>query len=125
SKIANVLFSLEFAERYGQQGLASFSLHPGAIVDTPIGASVSKEELIAVGLANPDGTYVNPAEWKTIPLGAATYIVAAFEPSILEHNGAYLADAALAPDATSSDGKDKALSNKLWVLSEELVGIKF
>ena len=29
SKIANVLFSLEFAERYGKQGLASFSLHPG------------------------------------------------------------------------------------------------
>ena len=98
--------------------------HRAAVVDTPIGASVSKEELIAVGLVNPDGTYVNPAEWKTIPLGAATYvlreshvtqklirtysyIVAAFEPSILEHTGAYLADAALAPDATSSDGKDK------------------
>lgn len=29
SKLANVLFSLEFADRYGKQGLASFSLHPG------------------------------------------------------------------------------------------------
>ncbi|KZP20682.1 NAD(P)-binding protein [Athelia psychrophila] len=123
SKLANVLFSLEFAKRYGKQGLASFSLHPGGIVGTPMGASVSTQELIQFGLANPDGSYVNPDEWKTIPVGASTYIVAAFEPSILEQNGSYLADAALAP--ASPDGKDQVLAEKLWALSDKLLGIKF
>ncbi|KZP20712.1 hypothetical protein FIBSPDRAFT_861446 [Athelia psychrophila] len=141
SKLANVLFSLEFAKRYGKEGLASFSLHPGGIVGTPLGASVSKQELIQYGLANPDGTYVDPDEWKTIPVGASTYVVAAFEPSILEQNGSYLADAALAP--ASPDGKDQASvlfyparflslirivqvqAEKLWALSDKLLGIKF
>ncbi|KZP20705.1 NAD(P)-binding protein [Athelia psychrophila] len=130
-----------YAQSKLANGLASFSLHPGGIVGTPMGASVSKQELIQYGLANPDGTYVNPDEWKTIPVGASTYIVAAFEPSILEHNGSYLADAALAP--ASSDGKDQAsvffyaakflslirilqdLAERLWALSDKLLGIKF
>lgn len=90
-----------------------------------MGGTVSKQELMAFGVVNPDGTYVNPDEWKTIPVGANTYvpyppavkwnliavllcsyIAAAFEPSILEQNGSYLADAAVAP--TSADGNDQA-----------------
>lgn len=39
-----------------------------------MGASVSKQELVEYGLVNPDGTYVNPDNWKTIPVGAATYV---------------------------------------------------
>jgi hypothetical protein len=55
--------------------------------------------------------------------GAATTVVAAFDPSIADKSGAYLADADLAEQSAHAKGSE--LAQKLWELSEKLVGEKF
>lgn len=39
-----------------------------------MGASVPKEDLISMGLLNSDGSSADPDEFKTIAVGAATYV---------------------------------------------------
>jgi len=63
--------------------------------------------------------------WKTLPEGAATHIVAAFDPSIVDKNGSYLADCQVANDQAKPFALDKGNAEKLWKLSEELVGQAF
>jgi hypothetical protein len=76
--------------------------------------------------------------------GTATHIVAAFDPNIagrflgttlgrfwrltfrIDHNGAYLMDAGLAPDDEPKPyAYDKGIAERLWKLAEEIVGQKF
>lgn len=49
SKLANVLFAKELTKRFQGEHIIAFSLHPGAIWDTNIGASVPKADLIQMG----------------------------------------------------------------------------
>jgi len=125
SKTANILFSHELAVRFKSAGILSYSVHPGSVTDTPMGASVPKADLIAMGLLNPDGSPNNPDEFKSIPVGAGSYFVAAFDPSIKEQSGSYLADAVIAQDKVAEHAKDPEAAAKLWALSEELLGIQF
>jgi hypothetical protein len=97
-----------------------------AVTDTTMGGSVPKEELISMGFLNPDGSPADPDEFKSIPVGAATYvhpqyyhlapcldtrhpssyIVAAFDPSIKRENGSYLSDAVVSQDKVATHAKD-------------------
>jgi NAD(P)-dependent dehydrogenase (short-subunit alcohol dehydrogenase family) len=125
SKTANILFSLEFAKRFESMGILSYSVHPGSVTDTPMGASVPKEDLISMGLLNPDGSPADPDEFKSIAAGAATYIVAAFDPLIKGESGSYLCDAVVSQDKVATHAKDPEAAVNLWALSENLLGIKF
>ncbi|KDQ11789.1 hypothetical protein BOTBODRAFT_176980 [Botryobasidium botryosum FD-172 SS1] len=124
SKTANILFSKELARR----GVISFSVHPGGIRTNLQDRSPQvAQDLLKMGVFNESGEPVDTerVKWKTVAQGAATHIVAAFDPSILPQSGSYLADgnvetATLAPHAT--DPED---AKKLWDLSEKLVGEKF
>lgn len=86
---------------------------------------------------------------KTLPQGTATHVVAAFDPKLRgaytiivlltaagnevlmamglsEHNGAYLEDCQRAPaDQTKPYAVDKENAERLWKLSEQLVGQTF
>jgi len=89
-----------------------------------MGGAVPVEDGIAMGLRNPDGT---PKEGvaKSIPEGASTQIVAAFDPSILTSPGAYLNDCVIHDDQLPDIAKDEANATRLWELSENLWGEKF
>ncbi|UKZ82633.1 hypothetical protein TrVFT333_010426 [Trichoderma virens FT-333] len=132
SKTANMLMAISLAEKLGSRGLTAFSLHPGAIM-THLGDhldfSVQGQALAMADrqLGNSEG-WDDGFDFKPIERGVATHIYAAFEPSLKEHNGVYLEDSHIAdPEVQTVKpwGTSKVEADRLWKLSEKLVGQKF
>ncbi|GAB5587120.1 hypothetical protein Unana1_02020 [Umbelopsis nana] len=125
SKTANILFARELSKRYKSKGLVVFSLHPGGI-RTNLGRDLSSNEFDTL-LKDYDGNPVDfsNVNFKTLPQGTATHIVAAFDPSIKSHSGSYLEDCQIANDNLKPWANDEAQAERLWTLSERLVGQKF
>ncbi|KAK9244207.1 hypothetical protein V1506DRAFT_507783 [Lipomyces tetrasporus] len=63
--------------------------------------------------------------WKTLQQGAATYVIASFDPSTADKSGVYLSDGKVAMGECAEYAKDGENAEKLWKISEELVGEKF
>lgn len=141
SKTANVLFSVALAQRM-QGKVVALSLNPGAIV-TNLQRSTDPE---AVKRSQ------RLMYWKTHGQGAATQMVAAFDPGMdgeslspfirairsryqielkeggadniwVEHNGAYLENCQVVTAAPFA--ADKETAKRLWAMSEKLVGQEF
>ncbi|KAI0045922.1 NAD(P)-binding protein [Auriscalpium vulgare] len=124
SKTADILFSVELTKRYAKDGILSFSLHPGSIWTA--GSLTLKEDLIQIGVLDKDGNVQAGAEeFKSLPAGAATHIVAAFDPSITGQSGAYLADCKVRNEIVAPHAVDPESAVKLWALAEKLVGQTF
>ncbi|KAH8550857.1 short-chain dehydrogenase [Umbelopsis sp. PMI_123] len=128
SKTANVLFSRELANRYGTKGLTAFSLHPGAII-TSLGKHIDLDEidpnmLDYYGNKIPENDDMK-RNFKTLQQGTSTHIIAAFDPSIKNQNGAYLQNGIVDNESVKYWAKDDNNASKLWELSEQLVGHKF
>jgi hypothetical protein len=67
--------------------------------------------------------WTRPFDIKTLDECAATHVVAAFDARLDGYNGAYLEDASLSEvEKTAKDPEDV---ERLWKLSEELVGETF
>ncbi|KAH6645986.1 putative short-chain dehydrogenase [Truncatella angustata] len=129
SKVANVLFGIGLTERmFEKYGILGLSLHPG-IIPTELSRSASPHVIAAVGKLLEKGMY----QFKTQGAGAATSIVAALDPKLgaperrpgkKENYGAFLLDCQISdlpvPLAVSSTEAER-----LWKLSEDLVGQKF
>jgi NAD(P)-dependent dehydrogenase (short-subunit alcohol dehydrogenase family) len=123
SKSANVLFSLALTNRlYERYGILSFGLHPG-VIPTELGryhdpamVEVLFDRIRSAGLVV-----------KTLGQGAATSLVAALDPDLRpaskDGNGIFLADCQISD--VESWATDPAVAEKLWTVSEELVGEKF
>ncbi|RDI82661.1 hypothetical protein Vi05172_g7422 [Venturia inaequalis] len=129
AKSANMLFSVSLATRYASKGLTSFSLHPGSI-STHLGRHLDAEAIAAIpALDKSLGNYeaVEGDEgMKTIPQGTSTYVFAAFDQGIAEENGAYLLNSRVAtPKEIRHGATDKDLAERLWRLSNEIVGQEF
>ncbi|KAF4944669.1 hypothetical protein FGADI_12526 [Fusarium gaditjirri] len=135
SKTANMLFSVSLAQKLGSRGLQSYSVHPGLILSTGLGTHLDFASMDA-----DLGTFIkshrargNSEGWTAIPpvpveVGAATHAFAAFDPNIKASNGAYLLEARVADpfvDTVKAWARDTIEAEKLWRLSEELVGQKF
>ncbi|KAJ7069267.1 hypothetical protein C8F01DRAFT_1112132 [Mycena amicta] len=106
AKSANVLLALELAKR-GKGKLRAYSLHPG-------------------GTLNEDGQpNLEIAKWKTIPQGAATTVVAAFDPRLNDKSGSYLIDCVEANSQRTAINSDPANAEKLWKLTEEILEEEF
>ena len=127
SKSANSLFAVALESRFGDRGLHAYAVHPGMIM-TELGRHMSQadyEELMAI--APPGETLVV----KTVEQGAATSVWAATAPELADRGGSYLENCQLAePAAEGRDGGympyalDPETADRLWELSEELVGQK-
>ncbi|KAJ7679183.1 putative short-chain dehydrogenase [Mycena polygramma] len=103
TKSANVSSAIESSKR--SKGQINYSLHPGGILGTD-------------GLPT-DETF----PFKTIPQGAATTLVAAFDPRLDDQPGAYLADCVVSTAAPHSS--DPANAEKLWTETEKIIGEAF
>ncbi|KIW73557.1 hypothetical protein PV04_01662 [Phialophora macrospora] len=122
AKTANVLFSLALTSRlYEKYGILSFGLHPGAIL-TELSRHLDQEEFAKV-------TEKFKSMFVSVDQGCATSLRAGLDDSLGPANyktdgqGIYLADANIAePPAWAHDPK---LADRLWELSEKLVGQKF
>ncbi|ORY69068.1 uncharacterized protein BCR38DRAFT_464282 [Pseudomassariella vexata] len=104
---ANMLMAISLAEKLGpKRGLLAFSLHPGTVMTNLTGHLILNDgwlEVIRASdkvLGNVDGW--KGYAWKTEQQGAATYVYAAFDPSIAEHSGAYLVDCKVADPWTET-----------------------
>lgn len=131
SKTANMLFSLELANLYGDKGLQSYSVHPGSIwtnLGTHLDVSKDFDALsqMDIKLGNFEADRGDPlASMKSLAQGSATHVFASFA-ELESHNGAYLLDCRLAkPEEIRSNANDPDQARKLWDLSEKLIGQKF
>ncbi|HEX9272563.1 MAG TPA: SDR family NAD(P)-dependent oxidoreductase [Candidatus Binatia bacterium] len=141
SKTANVLFAVKLDRRGEASGVRAFAVHPGA-VRTDLSRHMTDEELRGYGLSRDDKPGFIPAgksvaeggDFKTLEQGAATSVWCATSPQLAGMGGVYCQDVEIAevrqPDSASNDGVspwaiDPKAAERLWILSEELTGMKF
>ncbi len=125
SKTANVLFSVGLDRRLRDRGVRAFAIHPGAIM-TELGRHLVPEDIERMRARFPGGKMV----FKEVPQGAATQCYAATSPDLDGHGGLYLEDCGVAerndddekPHGVKSYALDAEAAERLWQLSEELVG---
>ena len=121
SKSANILHAAELSRRLRQYhtGVVAFSVHPGSI-ETELSRSLDDE-----GKKTIEGTA--QGTWKTIDQGAATTLVAAFDPSLAEMQvgsegvSGYLSDCQLADHIAAWWTKDQKIAARLWQESERML----
>jgi NAD(P)-dependent dehydrogenase (short-subunit alcohol dehydrogenase family) len=130
SKTANILFSKALAQKLGAKGLLSYSLHPGVIFGTSLAhmgvteADFAELKVIDREIGHPFGEEGATFDTKTLDEGTATHVVAAFDTRLGDFNGAYLEDGNLT-DNIYPVAKNPEDVEKLWKLSEKLVGQEF
>ncbi|KAG7009751.1 patulin synthase [Physcia stellaris] len=128
SKTANILFSTALGKKLGSKGIAVFAVHPGVIMESKLLANsgVTNEyfmEAYQMAVERNNGNPLPPQTTKTLGQGAATIVIGALDPSFRNSSPSLLVEnqvAEAAPYAT-----DEANAEKLWALSEKLVGQKF
>ncbi|ORY27992.1 WW domain-containing oxidoreductase [Naematelia encephala] len=130
SKTGPMLFALSLAEKLGSSGLQAFSANPGISATTSLGRHVTDWTTLVVyfNAHKVQGNAEGFAPWGYADndLIVATYVLAAFSPDIVEHNGKYLEGAQVADEDTILPwalGSREA--RKAWALSEKLIGQKF
>ncbi|KAI8667581.1 hypothetical protein NCS56_00895200 [Fusarium sp. Ph1] len=122
SKAANVLHSVELTRRLQKAGanVSALSVHPGTI-DTGLTRSLDTEGRGTMGGTAPGGV------WKTMDQGAATTLVAAFDPKLTEGWTKpywYLADCQPADEKLAAHAHDSKAAEKLWSETEKMLDIK-
>jgi NAD(P)-dependent dehydrogenase (short-subunit alcohol dehydrogenase family) len=126
AKTANVLCAVGLDQRFRDQGVRAFAVHPGGI-HTELGRHMTKDVLQALM----DRLAAAPTEtvWKSVPQGAATSVYAATSPDLDGKGGVYLEDChiaevsddPLARVGVRSYALDPASADALWAYSEQAV----
>lgn len=123
SKCANVLHASELSRRlFRDVGILALSVHPGSI-ETELSRSLDEE-------AKEDMRNTAPKHlWKSLDAGAATTLVAAFDPALAELDVGgevlgYLADCQMADELAAPHAKDKDAARRLWEMSKTMLGIR-
>lgn len=116
SKLANILFTKELAERLKGTNVSAYCLHPG-VISTELqrhmnetyfsGAEILFRSLITITIA------------KTPEQGAQTTIYCAVDEKIAEESGFYYSDCK--KKEVSSKAKDPVTARRLWEKSFEMV----
>jgi NAD(P)-dependent dehydrogenase (short-subunit alcohol dehydrogenase family) len=133
SKTANILFTVALDRRLAGQGVRAFAVHPG-MIQTELGRHLDEADIAAIRERAASAVSEDGAElgFKTIPQGAATTVYAATSADLAGQGGQYLEDCHVARVASEdsaggvqSYATDPELAERLWHLSEELVGESF
>ncbi|CAF90897.1 unnamed protein product, partial [Tetraodon nigroviridis] len=113
SKLCNVLFSRELANRLEGTAVTCYSLHPG-LVYSDLGRSLSVWlQLLLLPLAK---LFFADAEG-----GSQTVLHCALREGIEPLSGRYFSSCAL--QQVGAPGRDDAVAKKLWEVSERLTGL--
>ena len=113
SKLANILFTRELAERLEGKGVTVNCLHPG-FVNTGIGSNNSPT------MGSILMTLARPFSRKT-DKGAETSIYLCVSPEVENETGEYFYDCK--KEKISAAASDKENATKLWEVSSKLTGI--
>ncbi|KAK9482215.1 hypothetical protein V1527DRAFT_477090 [Lipomyces starkeyi] len=122
SKSANILFAKYFASKVPSKEIACIALHPGSILSELIRYTDMQLLLNARSRAEKIPNYER-TDRKSLQQGCATTLVAALDPELQDKTGTYLSDCQVNIPAAHAD--DAEVAEKLWNLSEEIVGQKF
>jgi NAD(P)-dependent dehydrogenase (short-subunit alcohol dehydrogenase family) len=121
SKTANVLFAVEAARRWADDGITANAVHPGAIAATNLSRYMDPDVLARIVAS---GMYT----FKTIEQGAATSVLVATSPQLEGVGGRYFEDCNEAvvvdasPSATfgvASYALDPEAAARLWQVSTD------
>lgn len=115
SKLANMLFTIELAERLSAHSVTCNSLHPGA-VSTSLGTQNG-------GLMGKVLPLLLSPFFKTPAQGAATSIYLCADESIGAVSGKYFANSR--PAQAKPWAEDRSAARQLWTVSEELTGMHY
>ena len=125
AKTANSLFALGLEQRFGARGLHANAVHPGVIM-TELGRYMTREDVEMLSAPRPGRPSL---EFKSVEQGAATSVWAATAPELTGRGGLYLEDCQVAAPAQDDSDEgylphalDAMQADRLWELSEELVG---
>jgi len=113
SKLCNILFAKELADRVAEYGITSNSLHPGA-VNTNFGGTATTWQGLAFKLMKP--FFITPEK------GAETSIYLASSPEVSKVTGLYFDKSR--PKTPSQAARSDFNAKALWKLSEELTGAR-
>ena len=128
SKTANVLFSVALTQKlYEKHGILSYGLHPG-LISTELARYMDPALLQALkDRVRGGGMSGGGMQMKSLEQGASTTLVAALDPKLgaagETRTGVWLKDCQV--EKPIEWAIDPASADKLWTLSEELVGKKF
>jgi len=132
SKTANALFALALHNRGRDQGIRSFSLHPGQIL-TDLSRHLSSTEIAAFDVMDEHGQQrLNPETGlKTLEQGAATGLWCATSAMLSGSGGVYCEDCNIAALSESETGRkgvakwavDPEAAERLWHVSEAWTGM--
>jgi NAD(P)-dependent dehydrogenase (short-subunit alcohol dehydrogenase family) len=114
SKLANMLFTIELARRLDGTSVTANSLHPGT-VRTGYGADGDARGFLAFGLLISRPFFLSPAK------GARTSIYLASSPKVEGVTGEYFVKCK--PAKPRRWAQDAVAAQRLWQVSEELVGL--
>jgi len=115
SKLANILFTLELAERLAGTGVTVNSLHPGSVA-TGYARDGDTTGFMAWGVK----LYAHFPTTLTPEQGARTSIYLCSSPEVEGVTGRYFARCK--EKSPSAQARDGAAAARLWSVSEELVG---
>lgn len=143
SKTASNLFAVALDERAKKFNVRAYSLHPGSVYGTDLGREEPIDLYIQMGTHDKNGK-IKPeveAKLKTIPQGAATTVWCATSPLLENIGGVYCENCDIAEidngqiehrydepstiRGVQSYSIDHENAERLWKLSEEMIGIKF
>ncbi|MGK6341740.1 SDR family NAD(P)-dependent oxidoreductase [Chryseobacterium sp. DT-3] len=143
SKTACNLFATELDERGKKFNIRAYSLHPGSVYGTDLGREEPIDLYIQMGTHDENGK-IKPeveARLKTLPQGAATTVWCATSPMLQNIGGVYCENCDIAEidfgqiehrydePATIRGVQpysiDRESAERLWKLSEEMLGFKF
>ncbi|KAJ7062270.1 NAD-P-binding protein [Mycena amicta] len=143
AKSANILTAIEISRR-AKGKLLAYSLHPGIIMTNFNEKDGAIPVLQSLRLLNPDGTTEHEGlPMEDDPAGRSDVsqlthltgnryrllnfrtVAAAFDPRITSTPGAYLDDSKVATETVAPHSTDLAVAEKLWVVTEEIIGEKF
>ncbi|XP_037532601.1 retinol dehydrogenase 13 [Nematolebias whitei] len=117
SKLANVLFTRELAQRLRGSGVSTFCLHPGVIRTELIRHVAGLFPLIG-GLLRLPGLLLMKTPWQ----GCQTTVFCAVTPGLEDRSGCYFSDCR--EKGAAPEGQDDEAAKRLWEESTRLVGLK-
>ncbi|KAI2629188.1 NAD(P)-binding protein [Hypomontagnella submonticulosa] len=127
AKTANILFAYGLSKRLKDRGVTATATHPGYNVETQLGSHLTIDDYGTIGdimkrNTGRDWEWESP-RFKSFTQIAATSLIAALDPEMPAKSPAYLMNSQVQEPAEHA--KDPESVEKLWKLSEELVGQKF
>ena len=134
SKTASSLIAIELNKKMKDYGVESFSVHPGGII-TPLQRYLEKEEMIALGWMDEDGSPSELAKnfFKSPSQGASTTLWCATSNDLNGLGGVFCEDCDIAKRKSEVDESlqrytgvanwavDTDEATRLWELSEKMI----